>query len=72
MTEKSGTHSVLLLLLTFENQSSSHQFGELQTVQRENIVEDDGPEVSSVENTSDPARHGFTHQTLGRLDRVTL
>lgn len=40
---------------TFENKSSSHQFGKLQTVEGEDIVEDDCPEVGSIEHTPDPA-----------------
>lgn len=43
------------MILTFENQPSSHHFGELQTVEGEDIVEDNGPEVGSVEHTPDPA-----------------
>lgn len=53
---------------TFENQSSSHQFGKLQTVQGENVVEDNQPEVGSIEHTADPAWHGFTHCTLDTAD----
>lgn len=59
------------MLPTFENHSSSHQFGKLQTVEGENIVEDNGPEVGSIEHTPDPARHGFTHCTLDTVDTGT-
>lgn len=48
-------YNIPLFSPTFENQPSSHQFGKLQTVQRENVVEDNGPEVGSIEHTTDPA-----------------
>lgn len=44
-----------MLFPTFKNQSPSHHFGKLQTVQGENIVEDDSPEVGRIEQTADPA-----------------
>lgn len=53
-----------LLLPTFVNQSFPHQLGKLQIVEGKNVVEDNGPEVGSVEHTPDPAWHGFTHCTL--------
>lgn len=46
---------ILMLFPTFKNQSPSHHFGKLQTVQGENIVEDDSPEVGRIEQTADPA-----------------
>lgn len=60
------------LLPTFENQSSTHSFSELQTVQRQNVVENNGPEVGGVENTSNPARHSFTHTSLNTKDRKNV
>lgn len=53
-----------LLFPTFENQPPAHQFGKLQIVEGENVVEDDGPEVGSIEHTADPARHSLTHNPL--------
>ena len=49
---------------TFNYQAIAHQFGELQAVESKNVVEDDGPEVDSVEHRSDPSRHGLTHKIL--------
>ena len=57
-------YNMPLLFPTFVNQSPAHQFGKLQTVEGENVVEDDGPEVGSVEHTTDPAWHSLTHNTL--------
>lgn len=65
--------NILKQYLTFNKESSAHQLGELQAVECQNVVEDNGPEVDSIEQTTDPARHGFTHGTLwGSGERTFL
>ncbi|PWA25135.1 hypothetical protein CCH79_00005099, partial [Gambusia affinis] len=52
-----------LLALPFLHQLHA-TLGKLQAVQGKNIVEDNSPEIGSIEDTPDPTRHGFTHRSL--------
>lgn len=52
------------ILVTLDDQSFSHQLGELQTVESQDVVEDDSPEVEGAEDGSDSTRHGLTYGIL--------
>lgn len=49
---------------TFEEEPLGHQLDKVQTVQRQSVVEHDGPEVEGVEDGSDPARRCLRHVCL--------